>query len=84
MKLSALRPGKPSVQMALSFSNQIAVKGKENEKKEGKQRITKKSDTCERRLSRNSFSSKKYGTIRLNVSSLGLIRFSHVSEKRET
>lgn len=42
MKLSALRPGKPSVQMALSFSNQIAVKGKENEKKEGKQRITKK------------------------------------------
>lgn len=33
LKLSASYPGKVSAQMALSFSNQITVKGKENEKK---------------------------------------------------
>lgn len=43
LKLSVLYRGKVSVQMALSFSNQITVKGRENEKKaESKQRLTRK------------------------------------------
>lgn len=42
MKLSALHPGKHSVQMALSFTNQIAVKQKENGEKEESHKITKK------------------------------------------
>ncbi len=41
--MSALYAGTVSVQMALSFSNQITVKGEENEKKEeSKHRLTRK------------------------------------------